>query len=416
MIRVPTEVRVRTAREQDIDALLSIHFAVFPDGRGREARRRNFCDNPRGSLEDLHVAEVGGRVVGHGFLFGMETWVGGRPVGVGGVASIGVAPEARRAGIAHALIAHLLQKMRARGTPLSMLYPFRHDFYRKLGWGLTSAMHRYRLRPAALPLYPERGRVRPADPADLGALRRCYERAAARGTGLLTRSEPVWQAMLSPDVVRVAVVPADEPSRAIDGYVMYRMLPEVGTQAIDLEVVEMVAVTDTARFALLGFLSSQRDQIARVHVAQPADDSLLPILSDPRGPSGELVRGLLMITADLVVGAMTRIVGLAAALRARGWEGADGELALRMDDAWAPDNVQPVTMRRAGAAVDVTPGRKEGVPLLEAEPAVMAQIYMGHLTPSQAVAARLARMDPPTALPLADAVLRTSPAHTLDVF
>lgn len=416
MIRVPGEVRIRTAREQDVDALLAIHFAVFPDGRGREARRRNFCDNPRGALEDLHVAEVGGRVVAHGFLFGMETWIGGRPVGVGGVASIGVAPEARRAGIAHALIAHLLQKMKARGTPLSMLYPFRHDFYRKLGWGLTSAMHRYRLRPAALPLYPERGRVRPGEPSDIGALRRCYERSTTRGTGLLSRSEAVWQAMLAPDVVRVAVVTAEEPSRAIDGYVSYRMLPEVGTQAIELEVVELVAITDTARFALLGFLSAQRDQISRVQISMPCDEPLLPILGDPRGPSGELVRGLLMISADLVVGAMTRVVALDAALRARGWEGPDGEIALRMDDTWAPDNAQPVTLRVAAHVGEVTPGRREGVPLLEAEPAVMAQIYMGHLTPSQAVGARLARIDPPSALADADALLWTRPSHTLDVF
>jgi predicted acetyltransferase len=416
MIRVPGDVRIRVAREQDVEALLNIHFAVFPDGRGREARRRNFCDNPRGPLEDLHVAEVGGRVVAHGFLFEMETWVGGRPVAVGGVASIGVAPEVRRAGIAHVLIAHLLQKMGTRGTPLSMLYPFRHDFYRKLGWGLTSAMHRYRLRPAALPLYPERGRVRTAEPADLGAVRRCYERAASRGTGLLSRSEEVWQAMLAPDVLRVAVVAADEPSRAIDGYVIYRMVPEVGTQAIELEVVELVTVTDDARFALLGFLSAQRDQIARIHLTAPADDSLLPLLSDPRGPSGELVRGLLMISADLVVGAMTRIVALGPALRARGWEGADGELSLRMEDSWASDNGHPVTLRVAGHVGEVSAGRREGVPLLDAEPAVMAQIYMGHLTPSQAVASRLARIDPPSAVHVADAILRTRPAHTLDVF
>jgi predicted acetyltransferase len=416
MIRVPGEVRIRTAREQDVDALLAIHFAVFPDGRGREARRRNFCDNPRGGLEDLHVAEVGGRVVGHGFLFGMDAWIGGRPVGVGGVASIGVAPEARRAGIAHALIAHLLQKMKTRGTPLSMLYPFRHDFYRKLGWGLTSALHRYRLKPAALPLYPERGRVRPAEPADFGAIRRCYERAAQKSTALLSRSEAVWQAMLAPEIVRVAVVSSDESARAVDGYVTYRMLPEVGTQAIELEVAELIAVTDTARFALLGFLSAQRDQIARVQLSVPTDDPMLAILSDPRGPSGELVRGLLMISGDLVVGAMTRIVTLSAALRARGWEGPDGEIALRMEDAWAPDNVHPVTLRVTSHVGEVKPGRRDGVPLLEAEPAVMAQIYMGHLTPSQAVAARLARIEPLEALAAADALLCTRPANTLDVF
>ena len=416
MIRVPGDVRIRTAREADVEGLLPIHMAVFPDARGREARRRNFCENPRGGIEDLHVAEVSGRLVGHGFLFPMETWIGGRTVGVGGVASIGVVPESRRAGIAHALLLHLVQKLRARGTPLSMLYPFRHDFYRSMGWGLTSAMHRHRLRPAAFPEHRERGRVRPLEPADLGAVRRCYERFAAAGTGLLGRAEPVWQAMLSPDLVRVAVVPSAETARTVDGYLVYRMVPDGGSQAIELEVIELVALGDDARLALLGFLSAQRDHVSRVQLVVPADEPLLAALSDPRGVSTELVRGLLMVAADLVVGAMTRIVDLSTALRVRGWDGPDGEVALRMEDTLVPENAQPVTLRVRAHAGEVEPGRRDGVPLLEADAGVMAQIYMGHLRPSQAVGLRLARLDPPNAAPMVDALLATRPALTLDVF
>jgi predicted acetyltransferase len=222
--------------------------------------------------------------------------------------------------------------------------------------------------------------------------------------------------MLSPEMARVAVFPADDPGRGLDGYLVYRMSPEVGTQVVELEVAELVAMTDAARFALLGFLSAQRDQISRVHLCVPTEDRILQTLSDPRGPSGELVRGLLMISADLVVGAMTRIVSLPEALRARGWDGSDGEVALRMDDPWLADNAQPVTLRVAGHRAEVTLGRRDGVPLLEAEPAPMAEIYMGHLTPSEAVAARLARVDPASAVGELDAVLRTRPALTLDVF
>jgi predicted acetyltransferase len=314
------------------------------------------------------------------------------------------------------MLAHLLAKMRARGTPLSMLYPFRHDFYRSLGWGLTSAMHRYRLRPSSLPEHRERGRVRPLEPGDVGAVRRCYERFAAQGTGLVSRAEPVWQSMLSPELVRVAVVPSREIARTIDGYLIYRMIPEGGSQAIELEVVELVSLHDDARLALLGFLSAQRDHVSRIQLAVPADEPLFAVLSDPRGPSTELVRGLLMISAELVVGAMTRIVHLGAALRARGWEGPDGEVAIQMDDPLVADNAQPVTMRIRGHAAEVEPGRRDGVPLLAADAAVIAQIYMGHLRPSQAVAARLARVDPPSAVPALDGLLATRPALTLDVF
>ncbi|MBI5160766.1 MAG: GNAT family N-acetyltransferase [Micrococcales bacterium] len=416
MIRAREEVRFRSAREQDLDALIAIHFAAFPDGRGREARRRNFCDNPRGSLDNLHVAEASGRLVAHGFLFDLQAWVGGRALGVGGIASIGVAPEARRTGVAHALLGHMLQKMHGHGLPLSMLYPFRHDFYRQLGWGLTSAMHRFRVQPASLPSFPERGRVRAAEPTDMGAVRRCYERWAGVRTGLLVRSDEVWQAILSPDLVRVAVVPSEGTPNALDGFLAYRLMPEVGTQVVELEVIELVAVTEAARFALIGFLSAQRDQITRVQITVPPDELLLPLLSDPRAPSGELVRGLLMPSADLLVGAMTRIVSLPAALASRGWAGRDGQIALCMDDTWLPGNAQPFTLRIASHAAEVTPGRRDGVPLLEADPAVMAQIYMGHLTPSQAVASRLARIDPADALPDADALLVTRPAFTLDVF
>src|SRR3972149_5947411 len=73
-------------------------------------------------------------------------------VSVGGVASVGVAPDARRSRVGRALLEGMLARMRSRGMVVSMLYPFKHDFYRKLGWGLVGEMRRYRFRPDALPL------------------------------------------------------------------------------------------------------------------------------------------------------------------------------------------------------------------------------------------------------------------------
>src|SRR5689334_13918371 len=100
----PDGISVRPAHEDDLERLVTIHAASFPDARNREARRRNFTDNVRGSLQDLLVAERANTIVGHAFLYRMSTWLGGTPVALGGIASVGVAPEARGTGVARGIM------------------------------------------------------------------------------------------------------------------------------------------------------------------------------------------------------------------------------------------------------------------------------------------------------------------------
>ena len=102
-----TDLTLRPAREEDIERLLEIHVSAFPDPRGIVERRRNFVHNSLGTFEDLHVVADGARVLAHAFLFPLEVWIGGRPVKVGGVASVGVAPEARGRRVAGRLLSHL---------------------------------------------------------------------------------------------------------------------------------------------------------------------------------------------------------------------------------------------------------------------------------------------------------------------
>src|SRR5688500_107953 len=202
-------IRVRFAREDDLERLVTIHAAAFPDARSREARRRNFTDNVRGTLADLIVAERDGTAVGHAFLFRMATWIGGRQIATGGVASLGVAPEARGAGVARALMNGIAQELRVRATPLCLLYPFRHRFYRGFGFGLVSEVRRLRIPPSSFPSAPPgieaRGLL--GRPEEAAAVKRCYQRVAAHANGMLARREPVWRAALAPEGRQIAVMP-----------------------------------------------------------------------------------------------------------------------------------------------------------------------------------------------------------------
>ena len=92
---VPMKASFRPATEDDLERLVEIHLGAFPDPRSNEARLRNFARNPLGTLSDLWVLVEGGVLVAHAFLFPLEAWFGGRRVAVGGIATVGVAPEAR---------------------------------------------------------------------------------------------------------------------------------------------------------------------------------------------------------------------------------------------------------------------------------------------------------------------------------
>ncbi|HEY8077408.1 MAG TPA: GNAT family N-acetyltransferase, partial [Labilithrix sp.] len=176
------ETTFRAASHDDLDRLLEIHLAAYPDVRSAEERRRNFVANPLGSLDELVVAERGGVIVAHAFLFRLETLFGGRAVKTGGVASVAVAPEARGQGVASALMQHLHVASDVRGDALTMLFAFRYGFYAKHGYGQGSSRKRLLVEPRAIPR-SWRGQVRAARGEDRDAIRRAHLRAATRASG-----------------------------------------------------------------------------------------------------------------------------------------------------------------------------------------------------------------------------------------
>jgi predicted N-acetyltransferase YhbS len=268
---------IRAADERDLDRLIEIHTASYPDDRSHDARRRNFVHNPLGSLTDLRVVEAEGQIVGHGFVFAVEIWLGGKLVPAGGIASVAVAPEARRQGIASKLIAAMHDELRARGAALALLYPFRHGFYARLGYATTSPLVHVRIASRSLAqtldVASAREEVAPSGkriPSRLVALggdrandiRRAYERAARNASGWLGRDDARFQRLLS-DERRVWLGAVDEVG-SLEGYVSWSYdMPKLHgtTTAI---VHELVADSTRVRRELLRAIALQGDQIDHV--------------------------------------------------------------------------------------------------------------------------------------------------------
>jgi len=405
------DLKIRTAREDDLDRLVSIHAAAFPDARSRDARRRNFTENVRGALGDALVAERLGSVVGHAFAFRMATWIAGSQVQLGGIASVGVAPEARGTGVARTLMYAISEELRARAAPVALLYPFRHRFYRRLGYGLVCEMRRLRVAPSAFPAATP-GAMRNASRAeDIAAVKRCYQRTAEKSNGMLARREPVWRAALAPEGRQLTIVPAR--TGEVEGYLLYMYVSPTEGLTQEIEILELVAETDRARLALYGFLNAQRDQVAYVRYVVDAHDPIVAVLDEPRGPYADAIRALVPVVGEVGAGPMLRIIDLPGALCARGY-GHDGVLTIRATDSYAPGGSMACTLRVRGGRGTAEPDR--GGAQLATDVATLAQIYTGYLRATDAVRLGRARADTWETARLADAMFATGSFFPLDVF
>jgi predicted acetyltransferase len=173
----PPALHIRPARRTDVEALVELSLRAYRVSSA-EARREFYTDHPRFELKDVRVGELEGELVASLVLYPFQAYVRGERLAVTGIGSVAVSPEHRRRGVADALLRSALHEMCERGDAWSLLYPFRGDFYRRLGWGLVETPTLLSAPPSSLPASDEARRVRRARGADRPLVQALYERVA----------------------------------------------------------------------------------------------------------------------------------------------------------------------------------------------------------------------------------------------
>lgn len=362
-------VSFRPALEDDLERLLDIHTSAFPDPRGRVARTRNFHHNALGAFSDLHVAVEDDAVLAHAFLFPLEAWFGGVRVALGGIATVGVAPEARGRRLGTRLVEHLHALSFARGDALTVLYPFRQAFYARLGYAPTSSYRRLRLHPASIPWRPVM-RARVAAGPDRDALVACLEASARRRTGTLARTTRAWEARLADERRTWLVV--DGPD-GIEGYVVWTLAQDEAHAETVLQVRELAGRTPAAERELWALVGAQRDQVSVVYADVAADNPIEHALVDgdrARFGDGDVEHTL----GEVASGPMLRVPHAVRALEARGWP-AEGSLLVTVDD-------ETLAITATGGRASVLPSR--GEPHVRLDARAFAAVAFGGLLPSRA--------------------------------
>jgi len=394
-----TPLTLRAATRDDARRLAENSLLSYPDAEWSVARRaERYLTGPY-PIEGITVAERDGELVGQARSIPYRGWFGGVESAVGGLAGVAVAPEARRTGVAAALVRHHVSELQLAAAPWSMLYPFAPDFYAAHGWAPATRRLRWRFAPSALPRFEERSRVRRLrldDPRDLSALHAAYARHCVAVNGSLSRHPKVFQAHWDEQKDRRFAVGVGAPDAELAGYLFYE-IQAVTQRPQTLVVGEWVALDAASERALLGFVAAQRDQVQAVLLDTPVEHPLGALLD--RGVA-EVEDETMPVehhpAATLYSGAMVRIVELTSALAARGYPRLSTQVAVEITaDTLVPENISVVTMTLEDGHPRVAPGRTPGAPLVAGPVGPVSAVLTGGLRLADAARFGLLHVDGP---------------------
>lgn len=266
--------------------------------------------------------------------------VRGTTIATGGVGMVAVDLLHKKEKVARDLIHFYLNRSRSQGMPMAVLYPFRIDFYKRMGFGLGAKMNQYSFPPSTLLPAGSKEHVRMLGGEDKAALTACYGRVQRKTHGLMVKSDLDMERLLAAPEARTVGV---EHDGQLAGYLSFAFdLDPTNNNFIrnNLHVRELVFETPEALGDLAAFVRAQADQIHRV-VIETQDASFAHLLGDPRDESNRMLPSVNHQTNVAGLGLMYRVLDIGAlftALAQTDFGGQTLRLQLVVRDDFVPEN------------------------------------------------------------------------------
>jgi predicted acetyltransferase len=135
--------------EADIEAATRVQVEAFGGVLAEGVER--YHAGPRYTWRDGWVVEEDGQIRAAAIAILARWWFGGTVYPISAVAGVAVRDVDRRRGFASELVRAIVHADQAAGRPYSVLYPFQHGFYRRLGYASVGLAHFWRIPVAHLP-------------------------------------------------------------------------------------------------------------------------------------------------------------------------------------------------------------------------------------------------------------------------
>ncbi|MEU8177804.1 GNAT family N-acetyltransferase [Microbispora hainanensis] len=331
---------IRHLTSDDLDAVLDNRRRAFGPLSGGGAETWRKLVSPMLPEGRYLGAFDGPRLVGTARINPYVQWWHGRPLSMGGVAGVTVAPEDRGRGVGRALAHAAIERCAELGHAVSALYPATTPVYRSAGYEHAGVLQRITVPAEALRTLGGPGgpggaagavklrRMGPADAAEVVALIGRVH-AAARASGPLCFDERTWRLWLEDD--------DDFCYLAEDGFVVYRWSDG------DIEVDNLLAGSEATARALWSLVGSSSTVAKSVKAFVDPADPVLWMLRERSKDEASQTRW------------MFRLIDLPAAVEGRGFPaGVRAEIPVEVTDPLRPGNTGAWLLRVDGGAGSVT--------------------------------------------------------------
>ena len=208
-------------------------------------------------------------------------------VKAGGIGLVAVDLLHKKEKVCKAMVQFFLDRYLKKKASLTALYPFRPDFYRKMGFGIGSKIMQYTIKPKDLICSRTKKHIHYMVLKDRKMLESCYNRFVKSRHGMLSARPNKWYQVLNAPGVRTI---GYKRTNKISGYLIFTFKKVQDNNWIknDIVVREFIYENRDVFNELISFLYSQYDQVNRI-VLTTHDEYFHYSLADPRDGSDNIL-------------------------------------------------------------------------------------------------------------------------------
>ncbi|MGE5652843.1 MAG: enhanced intracellular survival protein Eis [Bacillota bacterium] len=266
----------------------------------------------------------------------------GTMIPAGGVGSVAVDLLHKKQRVAFELIQFFLDYCAQKGQQLAILYPFRPDFYHKMGFGYGQKGNLYSFTPASLPSTKSRPQMVYLTQDDIPLLTQFCADYVAHHHGYCMKSQYEIESLVKAHSANRTLV-GYKVGGKLKAYIAFGFVRAHETNFVknNLNIREWLWDGNDALTACCSFLHAQADQINRITFSTQDPDFHL-LLGDVRNGSDNMFRPVYHESNTAGVGLMYRIVSVERFLKggaaSRDYGGMTASVELQVTDTFRTAN------------------------------------------------------------------------------
>lgn len=257
----------------------------------------------------------------------------------GGVGSVAVDLLHKKEKVALEIIKFFIYHYKEKGASMALLYPFRPDFYKKMGFGFGTSINQFKIKPCDLPKGNSKNNIKFLSKADAEEMCKFYNSTVNKTNGLIEKCPKEFESLFDLESTKIVGYKVDN---VILGYlIFYFKKGETGSFVVnDIFVSQILFENSEVFLELMTFLNTQNDQIRYV-IINSQDENFRFALNDPRNNSDRILVSVYHECSTQGTGIMYRVISIPKLfedLKEHNFNNINCKLKLSILDSFIPEN------------------------------------------------------------------------------